>query len=90
MAISGFFRRALGEPPRRDARKAYAEAEGADAPALDDEAARRRIELRLARFRLEEASPDGPEVKAAALEVEALERGLASLETLTPSPPPTP
>jgi hypothetical protein len=90
MAISAFFRRALGEPTSEDHWPADTDVDADDsaAPEFDDET-RLRVELRLARFRLEGISPDGPELEVAAGEVAALDRDLAALETRTPGQPST-
>ncbi len=53
---------------------------------FDDEATRLHIELRLARFRLEGANPDGPEHDAAAADIAALTAALLSLAETTPGP----
>lgn len=66
MAISAFFRRARREPEHD----------------LDGEAARLRIELRLARFRLEETGTSGPDREADAGEVAGSERAVATAPCL--------
>jgi hypothetical protein len=45
-----------------------------------------RIKLRLARFRIEGASPHGPEWEAASEQVAELERNLAALEDASAEP----
>jgi hypothetical protein len=90
MAISALFRRALGGPASDDHWPTDTDVDADDSagPEFDDEA-RLRVELRLARFRLEGTSPDDPELEVAAGEVAGFERDLAALETRVQGAPST-